>query len=81
MRAASIATWGLLYIYIIPKLQGEYTDGFFTLYLLPDSLLGGVVPPVSRGDLGSEVKGTETRGHSMTEIGTSLMTGTKLTLI
>ena len=45
---------------------------------LPDSLLGGVVPPVSRGDLGSEVYRDR---NPWSFLGTSLMTGMKLRLI
>ena len=44
---------GLLYIHITSRLYKDSTR--MASPDLPDSLLGGVVPPVSRGDLGSEV--------------------------
>ena len=34
-----------------------------------------VVPPIPELTSGRKVKGTETRGHTIKEIGTSLMTG------
>ena len=37
----------------------------------------GVVPPIPELTSGRKIKGTETRGHTMKEIGTSLMTGQK----
>ena len=38
-------------------------------------LTWGVVPPIPELTSGKKVKGTKTRGHTMTDIGTSMMTG------
>ena len=46
-----------------------------SIHFMPDSACRGVVPPIPELTSGRKVKGTETRCHTMMEIGTSLMTG------
>ena len=52
-------------------------DTNISIHFMPDSACWGVVPPIPELTSGRKVKGTETRCHTMTEIGTSLMTGQK----